>query len=333
MHAIRAIGTSFMLTGGLVLTAGSFVGGCIGNDDDISDLGVRGDTLMVESNHCRVEGYGELSDGVSMFGEIHDEDGVPTGSWTHTTAELDEFVATPATLTCRLNGSRVADVTGMGTWNSVPDHHFVLEALDRRDPSHPVIVPGPTESQTLTATRTYSPSRWQDDSLSFAHGAQVVIPASMQVTVGNAGNQWTWLTMTEADSGESIRCKYRGGASKANPTSRRDIERGETVTLVQCQRLQRPNACGRWSTDATLVAGTEIEVSEIALHVHSGSSRFPSCRRAQTTVRGSIEVTPNIVVDAPADEYIFRVFDPTGVLLHAADGELVAGDLAVALML
>jgi hypothetical protein len=307
----------------------SFAGGCTGDLDDTSDLGASGGALMVESNHCRVEGFGELSDGVSMFGEIHDEGGVPVGSWTHTTAEDDEFIGSPATLACRLNGSRVADVSGTGTWNGVPGHYFILEALDRRNPSHPVIVPGPTESRNLSATRTYSPSRWTDGSLSYPLGAQVVIPASMPVTVGNAGNQWTWLTLTESGSGETIRCKYRGGASKANPTSRRDIERGETVTLDQCQRA---GSRDRWITDAALVAGAELEVTEVELHVQNGSSRFPSCRDAQTTVSVNIEVTPNVQVNAPADEYIFRVYDPSGVLVHSADGELATGDLAVALM-
>lgn len=332
MHAIRAkraVGTSLALTGGFVFTASLSFGGCTEGVNGTSDLGSSGGALMVESGHCRLEGLGDLPSGDVTFGEIHDEGGVPAGAWSYESAAGDAFVGTPDSLLCRVNGSNVADVRGTGVWNGVPGHFFMLNVQDFGPSGEPEIVPGPTETHTLTATRTYSPSRWTDGFLSFALGASVEIPDSMPVTVGNAGNQWTWLTFTEADSGEPIRCMYRGGASTANPRKRSDIERGQTVALERCQRLDET---GEWSTDSSLVAGTELEVTEIVLHVQHGSSRYPSCHDAETTISIDLEVTPYIEIPRRPDFFRIAIFDPSGARVHLAEGDIVAGDFDVALM-
>ncbi|MDQ3035007.1 MAG: hypothetical protein M3Y87_21550 [Myxococcota bacterium] len=284
---------------------------------------------LITTGHCQVRGIGALASGDAMLGSIRDESGTPVGAWSHTTSSFDHLVGEPDSLVCRINGSTVADVDGVGTWNGAAGHFFRLHVQDRGEPGLPERVPGATETRTLAATRTYSPSRWTDGALTFAIGATVAIPASMPVTVGNAGNQWTWLTFVRAETFEPVRCMYRGGASMANPRDAADIEDGRTVSLARCQRFGFGTG---WESDPALVAGTELEVAAIELHVQHGSSRFPSRAGAETTVSVDLEVTPYVLRPRETDYYRIAVWDPAGTLVHFVDGDLVAGDLEVELL-
>lgn len=283
-----------------------------------SGLVSAGDPIVI--TRCQLNGTGELPNGDTMVSDIRDENGVALGSWIYRTSVGDEFVGAPSSFLCRINGSAVADVLGIGTWNGISGYDFVVHVQDHNfRPTDSVLVPGPPESQELSAVRTYKPSQWIDGNLNFPLGAQVTIPASLPVTMGNAGNQWTWLLFTRAVTGDPVRCMYRGGASTANPKESSDIALGQTVSLARCEQF---NATGEWKQDPALTAGTQLGVTAINLHVQQGSTIYPTSDAAKTTVSINLEVTPNILQDR-TDTVRFVVFDSTGAMVHFADGELI----------
>lgn len=297
----------------------------------------RAHSAEVWDGHCRLQGAAELPSGGSMSGEIHDEGGAVSGSWTYKSSTGDEFIAelsSTSTFVCRVNGSNVADVIMTGTWNGVAGYNARLNVQDFRGSPLYVLVPGSTETQALTATRLYSPSRWFNGLLSYPLGAQVGIPASLPVTVGNAGNQWSLLNFTRVITGDQIRCMYRGGASTANPKEPADIELGQTVTLARCEQL---DANGDWNHDPALVAGVKLGVSDIVLHVQHGSSKDYSSIDAEveTTISFGLEVTPNILKDISRHDFArIAVFDPTGARVYLDEGDIDRnfGDFHVELM-
>lgn len=285
-------------------------------------------STLVITSHCSLSGAGALSSGDSVAGDIHDEGGVATGSWTHDGA-AGVLVASPAEIVCRINGSRVADVTGTGSYGGVAGHTFSLSVQDRGAPGGAMRLPGAPETRTLVGTRTYSPSRWTDGVTSFAEGALVAVPASLPVTVGNAGNQWAHLTFVDHDSGDPIRCSYRGGASRSNPVSPDDVARGLEYRWARCERWNAAGG-GAYERDASLVVGSVLDVDSIELHVQHGSSRYPSCDDAETTVTLALSVTPLASRPSEPDYYRLLVFGPTGDLVLFTDGDLASGDLAIA---
>ena len=192
-------------------------------------------------------------------------------------------------------------------------------------------------SGTLTATRTYSPSRWTDGDASWEDGAEVEIPASLPVTVGNGGNQWSRLTFVDYHSAEPIRCSYRGGASTANPRTPADIARGESYDFAFCERwvcddTASAHGCDGcdWERDPALVPGVSIDASSVEAHVQHGSSRFPDRHHAQTTIAVDLDVTPYIETPGLADKYKLTVFPPdAGPAIYEVSGDLTSGDLTV----
>jgi hypothetical protein len=299
--------------------------GCMSASD--ADLG---SSDLVVTSHCTVAGAGTIASGAWFDGDIHDVGGVPMGSWDHDIAS-DALLGTPSTLVCRINGSRIADATGTGTWNGVPGYQYTLHVQDRGDPTIVSRVPGAPEAHTVVASRTYSPSVWTDGTLSFAAGALVAVPAALPVTVGNAGNQWTRLTFVDHDTGEPTRCSYRGGASTANPTGTADIARGLSYAWQRCETCtyDARGACV-FETDPAIVVGTVLDVDSMELHVQHGSSRFPSCDDARTTVSLDLSATPFVMRSPDPDYYRLLVFDAAGTLVHFSDGDLVSGDLRIA---
>lgn len=298
--------------------------GCVAGPD--STLGT--DELVVTS-HCAIAGVGAIASGASFDGDIHDVGGVPMGEWDHALAR-DALVGAPSTLVCRINGSRIADATGTGTWNGEPGYQYTLHVQDRGDPTLVTRVPGAPITQTVVATHTYSPSRWTDGTIAFTDGALVAVPDVLPVTVGNAGNQWARLTFVDHDTGEPIRCSYRGGASTANPTRPSDIARGLTYAWDRCETC-RYDSRGRctYETDASIVVGTTLDVDSLELHVQQGSSRFPDCDDARTTITLELTTTPFVMSQPDPDYYRLLVFDAAGTLVHFSDGDLVSGDLTI----
>ncbi len=373
------VATSFLrmaALGAVVLT------GCIGPDADVG----AGELVITE--HCIVSGAGALAGGDVLSGDVHDEGGVPVGSWDHAQG-ADELLGTPTTLVCRINGSRIADVTGSGSWNGAPGYSYTLHVQDRGDPSMPSRVAGTPETRTLVATHTYHPRAWTDGTTTFTDGALVSVPASLPVTQGNAGNEWAQLTFVDHDTGVPTRCSYRGGASRANPVGAADVALGLSYVWQSCETCVAPapradgddhgddhgdddghhgddhgdhdddghhgddghgddddghhgddghgechdddhTAVCVWTTAPSVVVGTTLDVDSVDLHVENGSSRYPSCIRARTTVTLDLEASPFVLALPEPDYYRLLVFDPAGTVVLFTDGDLASGDLTIA---
>jgi hypothetical protein len=308
----------------LLVVSSAALAGCVGEDPD-SDT-----SALIVTGHCRVGGSGAVASGATFTGDVHDVGGTPAGSWNHTDSS-GVLVGTPTSLVCRINGATLADVTGSGSWNGTAGYTYNLHVQDRGNASSPSRVPSAPVTETLVASRVYSPSEWNDGALSFADGALVAVPASLPVTEGNAGNQWARLTFVDHDTGEPTRCSYRGGASRANPTSAADIASGLSYEWARCETCAY-DASGEcvWETDPTIVIGTTLDVDSMELHVQHGSSRFPTCDDARTTVSLGITVHPFVITVPLPDYYRLSVFDPSGALVLFRDGDLTSGDLSIA---
>ena len=210
--------------------------GCGRVDDGASDA----DGALIVTGHCSVSAMGVMPGGEGVTGSITGAGAVPTGTWQSATPS-DGFIGAPDWLECRVNGATVADFTGTGSWNGAPGYTFRVHVQDRGAPGAPVRIEGAPTTVTLDATRTYSPSRWTDGTARFDAGAYATIPASLPVTVGNAGNQWAWVTFAPDAGGAAslaypVRCRYRGGAHGPNPTSPSDVAAGLSYAFVDCQR-------------------------------------------------------------------------------------------------
>jgi hypothetical protein len=317
-------------THAIVIAVASFalLGGCISPDG----AGREAASLVVTSR-CEITGAGELASGESADGTVRYETTGAAGTWTDNVPGLGTLESTSLTsLECRLNGAIIGEFSGTGTWNGVGGHQYTVLIQDRGVPGEPTPVPGTATVDTVEATRRYSPTRWEDGVLTYPDAARVTIPATLPVTVGNAGNQWTWLTFTLHHTAEPIRCRYRGGASRPNPTSPSDIAAGLEYELFQCERLVERRGCDTWERDASIVAGGVLDVTEVELHVHSGSSRFPSRHHAQTTVTLDLDVTPYVLSTVETDAYRVSIWSPDGTLVHHADGDLATGDFTISVL-
>lgn len=314
----------------------------------------RTGALEVVTPQCSVGGMGTMPSGDGVFGDVRDEGSGPFGAWSHATDAGDALVGEPDWLECRINGSRVGNFSGVGTWNGDPGYTFRVQVQDRGTAPEPMRVPGTAETLTLDGTRYYRPTSWDDGRVEYTDGAAVVIPETMPVVEGNAGNGRTTLTFTLHETGERVRCDYRGGARTAMPRTPRDIAAGLTVHLQRCHVLgprddrddedDDDHRCGgrrRGHDDDEAMhtspygAGSVLDVDAIDLHVQSGAASIHRalCRTTPTTVRFSGEVVPyEVVTTGEHDYYRIFVWGPDGSLVHFDDGDLTAGDLSVSLL-
>jgi hypothetical protein len=87
-----------------------------------------------------------------------------------------------------------------------------------------------------------------------------------------------------------------------------------------------------WCTDPGLISGAQVLVSSVTLHVQNGAVDLPSRHHAQTTVTVSLAVQPFTWSTPENDFYRLAVWDPSGALVHSADGDLASGDITVTLL-
>ena len=283
----------------LVLLSVLTLSGCLGAP------GSEGSALL-ETAECEIAGAGTLAEGDSAEGSVRGDEFVVTGSWTHVTDTGAVIETTPDFIFCRINGVTVGDIGGRATIDGAGDYEFRAQVEDRGQP-------GPV-TQNVTASRFYSPSEWIDGSLDVDGTSTVVIPESIPVVVGNAGNQWLHVDLVQADGTEAS-CRYRGGASRPNPSNPADIEAGLAYHFVRC-------TCG---TGNDIEAGDEVEVSELTVHVQSGSHRFPTRADAETTVSVDFEIADEVQRDA----YRMIIFNDDGTRLLTHEGDLASGDFTL----
>jgi hypothetical protein len=165
-----------------------------------------------------------------------------------------------------------------------------------------------------------------------------------------------------------VRCRYRGGARSDDPDRPSDIAAGQSYTFVDCQRPcaeahdddedhdhhdgdchgghlyargDDHHECGRdrddgeeddWCSDASILAGAELQVGSATVHVQNGAVDLPTRHAAQTTVTIGLAITPFVFIAPENDFYRLGVWDAAGNLVHSADGDLSSGNITVTLL-
>jgi hypothetical protein len=291
--------------------------GCMGEPDAGYGEGNLEPTI---TGHCRVSGIGSLSSPDALVGEVHDEGGVPAGSWMHVNS-THSLEGTPDFLECRINGSTRAFIDGVGTWGGVPGHRFSIEVQDRTRPDSASRVAAAPTTEEIVASRIHAPTRWEDGTAEFTLGADATIPASLPVTEGNAHRGGhAWITFTTYADHDEVRCRYRSSSS------------GSAYVFTHCERRVEcpPRSCDDdcWETDSSLRAGGTIDISSAVVHVQTASPRYP-----RTTVTVQLEVTPYELPPAERDHYAINIFPPSGgPAVYSVSGDLATGDISVVLL-
>jgi hypothetical protein len=112
----------------------------------------------------------------------------------------------------------------------------------------------------LIAAKSYSPSQWKHDSVELPLGGWFLVPESIHIVEGNAGNHRAQIYFDE------VVCSYKGGSAQSRPMGPVQWERGLVYKLEHCSQ-------GEKLTDPEIVWAEK----EIRLEVGNGDSR-------QTTV-------------------------------------------------
>lgn len=89
---------------------------------------------------------------------------------------------------------------------------------------------------TLTASKTYGPSNWTDGMLDLCTEQEFLVPSSIPVTAGNAGNHWATLGFNAviANSTIATTCVYQGGSDQAHPVGEEQLALGMSWEFVGC---------------------------------------------------------------------------------------------------
>lgn len=253
--------------------------------------------VTVTTDLCEVSGAGTLPSGETGSGTIRGADTGALGTWEHTSSS-GTVLGTPDWVLCRINGALLADFAGPATIDGASGYSYRVSVQDRG-------TSGVATIETLTATLHYRPTWWDDGTLPIAGHAEVTIPAELPVTEGQPGTGMAVLSFDLADSGDTIRCRYRGNGRAAAG--------GDAYVLRHC--------VGRHGR-APIVAGDVVDVTAMTLHVQNGAAR---CRIPLTTVSVDLEVT-----GAPdRDFYRIVVWDSSSAQVLLSEGVLASGDFTV----
>lgn len=301
-----------------------------------------GSGALVETSTCELAGSGTLGPD-SFEGDVYDDAGAAVGGWSHL-APSGAFEGEASSIVCRLNGATVGDIEGLGSWNGVPGHQFNVHVQDRGTQTIER-VPGTPGTVTVIASRTYRPEHATDGAADWAEGADVTVPVSIPVTIGNAGCGEVEVTFIEYDTGEAIRCTYEANES-GSAYDFEECERQEEDDDGDCHRHTRGRGhdghhglgwghhrCEDGQEDPSIVAGAVLEVSSVVVHIEDGSDRHPSRRAARTEVAAAFSVTPYVLetIGEP-DFYRIVIWDAAGALVYTRQGDLDSGDLRVNLL-
>jgi hypothetical protein len=112
----------------------------------------------------------------------------------------------------------------------------------------------------LVAQRSYKPSHSIDAETTLTSPLRFTIPSEADVLVGNAGNQLARLEFTSGQ--HDIACLYKGGASKAHPTSPADIVKGKRYLFLTCTDGSAP--------------GDVATSSHVTFHIANGDDKDPA---------------------------------------------------------
>jgi hypothetical protein len=311
-----------IITRATSLLAASVVLGAAGCDP--GGFGGTNDALIV-TDRCNVSGFGVLPDGDLLAGTARGDDTGASGAWMHVSTADGVVLGDAEWILCRVNGAVLGDFGGSARIDGRSGYTFRVGVQDFGAPSPGTWVEGPSETQTVVASRTYRPTRWEDGEATIADRALVTVPEALPVTVGNAGNQWAWLTFQRAETFDVVTCRYRGGASVPNPVRADDIAAGQRYVFERCT--------GELPGTSEVEAGDRVNVRWTRLRVQTGAHFFPTRDAARTEVAVDLEVTPLLRSAPVRDRYRLAVWDDaTGERVLFRDGELAAGDLTIRLL-
>ncbi|MBI5547215.1 MAG: hypothetical protein HY901_25315 [Deltaproteobacteria bacterium] len=108
----------------------------------------------------------------------------------------------------------------------------------------------------LEASRSYRPSRWNDDFEIVAPSMRFALPADVPVVAGNSGNQW--LTLGFGTGWNQTYCRYRGGSAQAHPSSPEQLALATRYVFQSCTDGSAP--------------GSVVETTRLWLHVDNGDN-------------------------------------------------------------
>lgn len=273
---------------------------------------------LVITDRCEISGLGMLEEGDFLGGHARGGDTGATGSWAHVGGDV--VIGGADWILCRINGALLGDLQGPARVNGRGGYSFRVHVQDFGDPLPPEVIPGTPEVRTVSATRWYRPTRWDDGDVVRDERALVTIPSELPVTVGNAGNQWAWLTFERSETHDTVVCRYRGGARSPRPCTPGDLADGERYVLERCTGDRRDE----------VEAGDVVDVTSMTLRVQSGAHTLPSRRHPQTTITADFDVTPVTLTDPDRDFYQISVRDDvTSEQVYFREGDVVIGNLHV----
>ena len=84
----------------------------------------------------------------------------------------------------------------------------------------------PCSFAQLNASKQYNPTVFNDGNVSFCSPVTLLVPQTISVTSGNAGNHWSFIRYTN-QNGQNITLVYRGGSSQAHPAGTTQINLGQ----------------------------------------------------------------------------------------------------------
>ncbi|HEY5924458.1 MAG TPA: hypothetical protein VIV11_22425 [Kofleriaceae bacterium] len=118
---------------------------------------------------------------------------------------------------------------------------------------------------TLDARRSYQPTVAQPAQQCACLVRNFVIPSELHVTEGNAGKHHTDFTFTDASTGATATCKYKGASSKMHPRALEDIDAGLRYELSECDNGQLAGEVARASYFRLSVQGGNHEAGPTAV--------------------------------------------------------------------
>lgn len=154
-------------------------------------------------------------------------------------------------------------------WQSIAtgaDSHDIYGATFSLPPP-----PGQCSAQVvLEASRTYSPSRWFDDTRSFSPELTFTLPDALPVVEGSSGTSAKKVYLTFTSGTQIVTCLYRG-------TSPHHGVNGASYAFEGCKTggHGEGGGCSRGHDDdggpaSDFVPGTTVDASNVKLHVHDG---------------------------------------------------------------
>jgi hypothetical protein len=233
---------------------------------------------------CTFAGYGSQGTRAVFSGSGSSVAGVYDVDWRHRAAGFDmQSDGAPDSAICLFNSHLLVVVEGPATVNGESGYSFYFEAFDNRAP--------PTGTSIIVGA-SRSPDGGDDGTLVFDESTTVVVPGSIAITGGVAGDGWVWIKFDR-----SI-CYYRSGD---------DAYEFDRCVTSKGRRLQ---------------PGDSLNVTDVRMHV-AGSSGSADALTVEADVGTGITPAPGT-----ADLYTMVILDAASNVIYASTSN-VDGDIRI----